>query len=225
MTPERTGGETRHSLYAELLSLLESEDRVQILEFVRSKLDSGAVDIVTLYTELLSPSLNDMTGDEDPDTCIWREHVRSSLVRTVVEVCYPYVLTETARMPSTPVREKVLVACPTEEYHEIGARMVADYFTIAGYDVKFIGANTPRSVIRCAARHVRPKYLAISVTNYYNLFDARQVISAVREETGGDVRVIVGGSAFRRNPGSATEVGADLEIHTFEEILRLREGA
>jgi methylmalonyl-CoA mutase cobalamin-binding subunit len=219
----KNGNGRRHALYSEVISLLESENRPEIMRFVRSKLDSGAVDIPTMYTELLAPSLNDMTCGNDPETCIWREHVRSSLVRAVIETSYAYVLAEAGRRVTAPTHDKALVVCPTEEFHEIGARMAADFFTIAGYDVTFIGANTPCQVIRSAARQVRPKYLAISVTNSYNLFNARKVIAMVRSELGCDVIVVVGGSAFRRNPGSAKEVGADMEIHTFEEVLRLRE--
>lgn len=207
------------------MSLLESEDRFELLRFVRTNLDTGAIDIVTLYAELLTPPLNDMVCDEDPDTCIWREHIRSCLVRSVVESCYPYVLAELERRAEDRTAEKVLVVCPTEEYHEIGARMVADFFTIAGYDVKFIGADTPRQVIRSAVREVRPKYLAMSVTNYYNLFDAKQIIAMVRLELGEGIRILVGGNAFKRNPCAAKEVGADMELQTFEDILRLREGA
>lgn len=219
----KNGNGRRHALYSEVISLLESENRPEIIRFVRSKLDSGAVDIPTMYTELLAPSLNDMTCGNDPETCIWREHVRSSLVRAVIETSYADVLAEAGRRVTTPTHDKALVVCPTEEFHEIGARMAADFFTIAGYDVTFIGANTPCQVIRSAARQVRPKYLAISVTNNYNLFNARKVIAMVRSELGCDVIVVVGGSAFRRNPGSAKEVGADMELHTFEEVLRLRE--
>lgn len=214
----------RHTLYAEFVRLLESNDRAEAIRYALSKLESGEIDIVTLYSELLAPSLNDMVCHEDEDTCIWKEHVRSSLVRAIIESCYPHVLREAMAGRKDLGGERVLVVCPTEEYHELGARMVADFFTLAGYEVTFIGANTPRRVILSATRHVRPKYLAMSVTNYYNLFDARQVIDAVREELGADVKIIVGGSAFLRNEDAASEVGADIELHTFDDILSLSKG-
>jgi len=33
----------------------------------------------------------------DADVCVWKEHVRTSIVRTVVEAAYPYVVKEAAR--------------------------------------------------------------------------------------------------------------------------------
>lgn len=218
------GGDVRHALYAEFVQLLETEDRAGAVRFALSKLESGELDVVSLYSGLLAPSLNDMVCSDDKDTCIWKEHVRSSLIRAIIESCYPHVLKQSEAAGRRGAGRKVLVVCPTEEYHELGARMVADFFTIAGYAVTFIGANTPRGVILSAARHIRPMYLAMSVTNYYNLFDARQVIDAVRKELGAGVKVIVGGNAFSRNKDAASEVGADLELHTFEEIARLSEG-
>lgn len=215
------GGDARHALYVEFVRLLEGEDRAGAVKFALSKLDSGELDIPTLYSGLLAPSLNDMVCHEDPDTCIWKEHVRSSLIRAIVESCYPYVLKQRKAGPGRTHGDRVLVVCPTEEYHELGARMVADFFTLHGYEVTFIGANTPRGVILSAARHVRPRYLAVSVTNYCNLFDAQRVIAAVRKELGTSVKVVVGGNAFKRNKGVASEIGADLELQTFTDISRL----
>lgn len=218
------GGETLDSVYGEFIRLLEAEDRAAAVRLALAKLESGELDIPTLYSRILAPSLNDMRCSEDEDTCIWKEHVRSSFVRAVIESCYPHVLKARERALRKEAGDRVLVACPTEEYHEIGARMVADFFTLAGFETTFIGANTPRRVILSAARHVRPRYLAMSVTNNYNLFDARQIIGAVKSELGGSVTVVVGGSAFKRNRGAATETGADLEIHTYEEIAALPKG-
>lgn len=213
--------ESGHGAQIEFMRLLEAEDRSGAVALALSKLESGELDIPTLYSRVLAPALNEMRCAEDEDTCIWKEHVRSSLIRAIVESCYPHVLRSRARVKAAG---KALVVCPTEEYHELGARMVADFFTLAGFETTFIGANTPRSVILSAARRLRPMYLAMSVTNYYNLFDARQVVAAVKGELGASVRVVVGGSAFRRNKGAAAELGADHEIHTYEEIAALPKG-
>lgn len=210
-----------YGAYAEFMKLIEAEDRAGAVALALSKLDSGAIDVPSLYSDVLAPALNDIRCAEDEDTCIWKEHVRSSLIRAIVESCYPYVLRKRARVESPG---RVLVMCPTEEYHELGARMVADFFTLAGFDTTFIGANTPRRVILSAAKRLRPMYLAMSVTNYYNLFDARQVVDAVKRELGGSVKVVVGGSAFKRNKGASADVGADFEIHTYDEVVALPKG-
>lgn len=213
--------ENKHFLYDEFIRLLEADDRMGAVGFILSRLDSGDLDVPSAYSGLLAPSLNNMECDEDEDTCIWKEHIRSSLIRAIIESCYPYVLKQKEGHSGPARGRKVLVVCPTEEYHELGARMVADFFSIAGYDVTFIGANTPRRVILSAVRHLQPAYLAISVTNYYNLFDAGEMIDAVRKELGDRIKIVVGGNAFRKNKCAASELGADFELRTYEDIQGL----
>ena len=98
-----------------------------------SKLERKEIDIVSLYTEILGPALNSMEQEENDEAFIWREHVRSSIIRTIIENCYPYVIFEREeKYNNIKVDKKVAVVCPSEELHEIGARMIADFFTLLG---------------------------------------------------------------------------------------------
>ena len=193
------------------------------MDFAMSALSSGKVDVVTLYTELLERSLNEMRCGEDEATCIWREHVRSSIVRAVIECSYPYVARERDSKYGGSGGTRVIVVCPTEELHEIGARMVADFFTLAGYDSVFIGANTPMSVIMSAVSKIRPDMVALSVTNYYNLFAAKTAISSIRAHGPASLRIVVGGGALKDRTEGKCDLGADIQISSFEDIRRLRE--
>lgn len=212
-------------LYKEFVSHLDKEDRLKCVELVLSKLDSGQLDIVSLYEEILTPSMReDFCQKKQKQTCIWEEHVRSSIIRTVIECCYPYVIKERDSKYRLAPKGRVVVACPTEELHEIGARMVADFFTLCGFQATFIGANTPQQEVVDAVGDIKPDYLAISVSNYYNLLAARkmiQQISEIRERLGPHFRVIAGGYAFEQ---SREDVGADLLLNTFADIKRLAEG-
>jgi methanogenic corrinoid protein MtbC1 len=214
-----------HLLYKEFVSYLDKEDRLKCVELALSKLDSGELDIVSLYEEIITPSMReDFCQQKQKQTCIWEEHVRSSIIRTVIECCYPYVIRERDSKYRPPSKGRVVVACPTEELHEIGARMVADFFTLCGFQATFIGANTPQPEIIDAIGDIKPDYLAISVSNYYNLLAARkmiQQIGEIRERLGPDFRVIAGGYAFEHH---REDVGADLLLNTFADIKRLAEG-
>ena len=42
---------------------------------------------------------------------------------------------------------RVISACVAGELHEIGARMVADLFEMAGWDTTFLGADVPRDSV------------------------------------------------------------------------------
>jgi methanogenic corrinoid protein MtbC1 len=218
-----------HNLLPEFLKLAETEDREKCVSWAMEKLGSRELDIVTLYEDILAPSLNEMKcKDAEAAVCVWKEHVRSSIVRTVIECCYPQVIKERADRAGAPAKkaadrsaDNVVVVCPSGELHEIGARMVADYFTICGYDSTFVGANTPLEDFLAAVEHIRPRYICVSVTNYFNLVAARKVVSRIRAAAGKDVAILVGGRAFRNNPGTAREMGADRLLEGFEDILHL----
>jgi methanogenic corrinoid protein MtbC1 len=217
-----------HLLYEEFVSYLDNKDRQKCVEFILSKLASNELDIVTLYEEILTPSLReDFCREKQKKICIWEEHVRSSIIRTLIECCYPYVAKERDNKYRAVAKGRVVIACPTGELHEIGARMVTDFFTLCGLDATFVGANTPQDEILDAIGYIKPRYIAISVSNYYNLLAARKTIQKMGEISktlGPDFKVIVGGYAFEQNPCTCDDVGADLLLHTFADIKRLLEG-
>ena len=220
-----------HPLYTEFVGRLDRKDKDGCVELVLAKLARGEIDVVTLYNEVLTPALNTPSyGDTAGAIGIWEEHVRTSIVRTVLETCYPYVVKERkAKYGAAAGKgQHVIVVCPTEEFHEMGARMVADFFDLCGYGVTFVGANTPQDDILAAITHVKPAYVAISVTDYYNLVPAKRTAAKLRELRERDkasFRIIVGGAAFQKNPGLYKEMGADLLLGTFADIRKLSEGA
>ena len=217
-----------HPLYDEFLAYLENENRKQCVAFALSRLSNNELDLVTLYDEILTPSMRErFCGARHREVCVWEEHVRSSIVRTVIECCYPYAIKERDERYCLGQAGRVIVFCPTEEYHELGARMVADFFTLSGFDAVFVGANTPQAEIIGAISYVKPKYVAISVTNYYNLVAARKTVQKmgeVRESSGADFKIIIGGQAFERNPDMEKEMGADFLLSTFDDIRGLSQG-
>jgi MerR family transcriptional regulator, light-induced transcriptional regulator len=74
---------------------------------------------------------------------------------------------------------------------------------------------------------VKPMYVAISVSNHYNLLAAHRMVQKVREvreNSGAKFKIIVGGSAFEQNPEMGGEIGSDLLLATFDDIHRLTQG-
>jgi methanogenic corrinoid protein MtbC1 len=207
------------------LEYLEIEDKETAVNFILELLNFVKIDIPTLYLEVLAPSLNNMTcNGEDENICIWKEHIRSSIIRTIIECCSPYVSKESKL--NKQKNEKILVVCPSEEYHELGARMAADFFTIWGYNSIFVGSNTPQNELINAMNIIDPRYIAISVSNSYNLVTVKKVISRIKEKkVNKGLKVIVGGYAFKGKPELYKEVGADFCINSFEQIEIISKGA
>jgi methanogenic corrinoid protein MtbC1 len=206
------------------LDALDREDKETAVTLVTRSLEAGELGIVQLYEEVLAPAQNEWECEGDEGTCIWREHVRSSIVRTIVEIAYPHVLRERGARGITPNGVPVTVLCPPEELHEIGPRMVADYFTLAGYDVTFVGANTPIDTIISGVASTRPRYVAVSVTNHYNLVALRRTVERIRDRLPEGTEIIVGGRAIEANPDLVRELGADIALASFDDIVKLDGG-
>jgi MerR family transcriptional regulator, light-induced transcriptional regulator len=210
------------ALYDEFVSYLDIEDRYRCVQFALSNLENGNLNILTLYSQVLTPAMHaDFCRASDKDICIWKEHVRTSIVRTVIECSYPYVAKE-GRERGRAVGGRVLVACPPGELHELGARMVADIFVLCGFEAEFAGANTPAQDLVSAVRSMDPAYVALSVTNYYNLIATRQLIAKMKGiKEGRPFRVVLGGQSCQANPDACFDIGADFVLRTFEDIEHL----
>ncbi|MCM0647192.1 cobalamin-dependent protein [Clostridium swellfunianum] len=211
-----------HHYYNEFMKTIETENRNALLNFILPKLKNNEIDIITLYTEILAPSLNSMVQNKTDKAFIWREHVRSSIIRTIIENCYPYVIKERDESYKLNINKKIAVVCPSEEYHEIGARMITDFFTLLGYNATFVGSNTPKEEFLEALQNIKLDYIAISVSNPYSLIAARKAIEKIREADP-KIKILVGGSAFKHKEHSHKEIGADMYLHSFEDIKKLAE--
>jgi methanogenic corrinoid protein MtbC1 len=185
-------------------------------------LKNNRITIPVLYEEVLRPALYSIDTSMGMEDAIWIEHVKTSIIRTVVESAYPLVIE--LKKHVKPLGIKVILACPEREYHEVGLRMVADFFSLNGYEAIFIGTNTPREQVYYAIASNSPKYAAISVTDYYLLFEAQRMIQRIKEMTGGKVTVLVGGNAFRNNLFSVAKIGGDIYLESYQDIVNLRAG-
>jgi methanogenic corrinoid protein MtbC1 len=210
------------TIYNQFIKLLDLEDKENAVNLILSLLEEKKIDIVSLYTNILAPSLNNMKCDiKEGGKCIWKEHVRSSIIRTIIECSYPYVIKEKNEKYQNTNYGKVIVICPSEEYHEIGARIVSDFFTLCGYETIFVGSNTPKNEFIKVIDYVNPKYLAISVTNYYNLVTVKDTIEKIRDFSNNKLIILVGGHAFKNNIEAVKRIGADIFIDNFDDIKNL----
>jgi methanogenic corrinoid protein MtbC1 len=207
--------------YESFDKLLQEEKKQEAVALALDLLSTGKIDPVTLYSEILTPVLNNMQCFlAEKQLCVWKEHVRTAAVRTIVECCYPFVIKERDRL-APPHMGTAVVICPPEEYHDLGARMAADFFTLCGFDTIFVGSNTPFQDFSAAADLIRPDIIAIGVSNYYNLVITRKIITELRHRIGSNCKIIVGGNAFSDSPENLAAVGADDVAQTFEDVKRI----
>ena len=180
--------------YLEFLSLLEAEKKDQAVKFAMQLLENGTLTVEALYQELLSPSLLEFKcKSDDQEVCIWKEHYRTSIIRTILESSYLYIIKRLETVKK--INKKIVVLTPAFEYHEIGAIMVANYLLLEGFESSYIGANTPKDEILSAIRAYQPDYIALSVTNSYNIVITKQITDEIKRFYP-NVGIVLGGQAF-----------------------------
>jgi methanogenic corrinoid protein MtbC1 len=103
---------------------------------------------------------------------------------------------------------RMVAASVAGDLHEIGLRMVSDFFEMEGWDTFCLGANTPISGILQQVAERAPQVLAISATMTFHIHAVADLITATRA-AGNAPRILVGGGAFNSVPGLWKDVGAD----------------
>jgi MerR family transcriptional regulator, light-induced transcriptional regulator len=128
------------------------------------------------------------------------------------------------QVPAAGGREKgkrgstVIAAGAGAELHDVGIRMVADFFLMAGWNTYYLGANTPVQSIIEAVQEQKAGLITLSATMPRYLPDVGYLIRALRGDpaTAG-VKIIVGGYPFRIVPGLWKQIGADAYAGDAEE--------
>jgi methanogenic corrinoid protein MtbC1 len=107
-------------------------------------------------------------------------------------------------------RDTFVGACVAGEFHEIGGRMVADFFGMAGWNSFYLGANTTaENIVKALVEH-KARVLGISATLTPHLRTLKKLVRQVRDcpDCVG-VKILVGGYPFNIDPDLWCRVDAD----------------
>lgn len=134
-----------------------------------------------------------------------QEHFVTAATQYAMSHLYPYIFKE------KPGHRKLVSTCIQGELHELGARMVTDFFEIEGWDTNYLGANTPSGSIVSYINEQRPQLVAISATLMTNVAAVSDLIADIRNSTQHNYQpqIMVGGYPFRAVPDLWKQVGAD----------------
>ncbi len=133
-----------------------------------------------------------------------QEHYCTAATQLIMSQLYPYIF-------ASEKNGRTLVAtCVAGDLHEIGVRMVADFFEMEGWSTYYLGGNTPHESVVATIIDQQAHVLAISVTISSHMEAVRELIREVRGNPGCTrVRILVGGYPFSLDPDLWREVGAD----------------
>lgn len=200
---------TAHNLRERLDAALSRRDRHEAVTAAVEAIAAGDIRVADLYTQVLGPLLIDTGSAWQTGTLrVWEEHYASATVRTIVEALYPEVARQSTALPRRG--QRVLLANPPRELHDLGLRMLSDRFELAGYDVTFLGANTPLNEIAAAANATRADVVVLSVSTMYERVELRELLEELRTKTPA-CRILVGGAAFARDRAWPADEILDLD--------------
>lgn len=144
-----------------------------------------------------------------------QEHYITAATQLIMSHLYPYLFEGSRKDKS------IVVLCVNGELHELGARMVADFFEMEGWNSYYLGANTPVLSVLKMLKDVNAQALAISVTMTYNISNVRNLISNVKRQLSDyKIKILVGGYPFNLVNDLWKEIGADAYGRNADEAVQ-----
>jgi methanogenic corrinoid protein MtbC1 len=142
-----------------------------------------------------------------------QEHYCTAATQLIMSIFYQHLF-------ATPrIGRRLVATCVEDELHEVGVRIVADFFELAGWDTYYLGASVPPESVVSAILDRRAELLLISATMPAHRERAEALVHFVRASThAGSIRIIVGGNALP--PNDWIKSGADGYGYDAEDAVR-----
>lgn len=177
------------ALRHEVDRLLAEHDRPGTVAACLRAVEKGVVDIPALYHDVLVPAIKHVGQNWQYGRMrVWEEHLASATIRTVVEALYPEV--QRLKAQGIPDGRSVLLACVVDERHELGLRMLADVFDIAGWTTYYLGADTPTIQIEDAVLCLKVDLVVLGSVTLFDRLQTRHVLDDLHKRVP-HVRVVV----------------------------------
>lgn len=188
----------------EYLGLLLDGQRHAALRKILDQVDAG-LPVSTVYIDVLQPVMYELGRLWQIDEIdVATEHYVTAATQLLMAKLFPHTLNQRR------VSRSMVGCCLGSELHELGMRMVCDFFEFEGWDTYFLGAITPSDSLMKIIRSRQPDLLCLSATMSFGLPQIRDLIRAV--QTMPEIRIpkiMVGGLPFIINPELSSKVGAD----------------
>jgi len=162
-------------------------------------------DLAKFYQEVLTPTLYEIGRLwEDGEISTVQEHMATAISMRIMAAMYGgFVLGDSGK-------GKAVITAAPNEYHEVGARMVSDQLEMDGWQVDYLGANSPAAALLKLLRQDPPFLLGVSIVVPFNIEDVRRIIEEIRaDKMLKRIKIMVGGPIFALEPELCRKIGAD----------------
>jgi methanogenic corrinoid protein MtbC1 len=165
----------------------------------------SAGDLARFYQEVMTPTLYEIGRLwEEGEISAVQEHMATAISMRIMSAMYGgFVLGDASK-------GKAVITAAPNEYHEVGARMVSDQLEMAGWQVDYLGANSPATDLLKLLRQEPPFLLGFSIVVPFNVEDVHRIIEEIRaDKVLKNLKILVGGPIFALEPELWRKIGAD----------------
>jgi methanogenic corrinoid protein MtbC1 len=177
------------AVYLHYLNALLDGDKKQCLQIVQNLINND-VNIKEIYLELFQRSMYRIGSLWEKERCsIADEHIATKITEGLIE------LVSNSFTNEKRIGKLVLITCIDKEFHELGARMVAGFFEVNGWNTIFAGSNTPEQDIIRIIKEKQPDIVGISSSFYININRLIKLVQLINENFPAQ-EILVGGQAL-----------------------------
>jgi len=184
-------------------ALLRGDQR-QALAILNRAMDGGH-SLVDVEMRMIQPALYQIGEKwQANQISVAQEHMATAIVQMVM----PMGLLRSP--PPAQIGKSVLLACVEGNQHAVGLSMVSDAFSLAGWQVQYLGADVPTRALVAQVVQAKPDLVGLSVSFPQQLRVAKDIIHQLSEQMGSTKpAVMIGGLAVNRFGRLADVLGAD----------------
>ena len=214
--------QARDPLEARYAAALLAGDQEEAFRVVKDAMERG-IDPLVIYTEVITPALAGV-GDA------WH---RGKLNIATEHLAIQITLQQSAYIRSLarrrkPIGAEAVITAVEGEMHAVGARLIADLFYLEGWDVAFLGQDTPTADLVDWVRERKPDLVMFSLSQRDRIpvaKEAARILKSLDEPP----LVFVGGVGLS-DPDVGAAIPADLisgdplqAISVANRLLKVRE--
>ena len=203
-------------LAKEYRKLLLNGDRQKASKLILDSVNDG-IKVRDIYNHVFQSSLYEIGRLwQTNQITIAQEHFFTAATQMIMSQLYPYIFANKKN------GLRMIAASVDSNMHDIGIRMVADFFEMEGWDTYYLGGNAPIQAIIQALQETNPDLLALSVTISKQIPTVEEVIQTIRKDDQYHrTKVIVGGPPFNLSEGLWKKVGSDGFARSADEAVSL----
>ena len=144
------------------------------------------------------------------------EHYCTAATQLIMSTLYPLIFNAEKK------KHKMLACTVSGGLHELGIRMISDFFERDGWDTYYMGASMPDINIISAIKEQHADILAVSISMPFDISKLETLINKIRSDaTLNNLKIIVGGHPFNQLPELWKRVGADGWAKSAREAVEL----